>query len=120
MYRKIEQYVAVWVSIAPDIYCVVCRIWVLAPIFFGGAEGAAEGAAGAAAGLAGVAAVALPVAAALGAIVVVSKLVEAGFNEVAATAQSFVSGVMQLGGSKNLEEMVVEAGQNQTRIAVLA
>ncbi len=86
----------------------------------GGGMGGAAGLAGAeeaSAGLASLAAVALPVGLALGAIFVASKIVELGFNALAgvveSTAQSFAGAVVQIGGARNLQEMLVEAATNE-------
>lgn len=86
----------------------------------GGAEGggAAAGGAeagGAAAGLGAVAAVAIPVVIALGAVMVAAKLVEVGFNTLVGVSESlattFVGAISQIGGAKNLQEMMVSEAQ---------
>lgn len=82
----------------------------------GAAVGAEGGAAAAAGGLAAVGAVALPLAIGIGAVIVAGKGLEMAFEGMKATAQAFISGVSQLGGARGLEQMVVEAGENQTRV----
>ena len=86
--------------------------------------GAGEGAAAAGAGLAGVAAVALPAAAALGAIIVASKLVEISFQGLVAVgehlASSFLGAISQIGGARNLQDMLVEGAGTETAAAFIA
>lgn len=81
----------------------------------GAAAGGAE-AAGAAAGLGAVAAVAIPVAVALGAVIVSAKLIEVGFNTLVGVSESlastFVGAISQIGGAKNLQEMIVSEAQS--------
>ena len=82
--------------------------------------GTSVGGEGAMAGMSGIAAIALPVAAGLGAVLVASKLVEVGFNAVAQTVQSVIGAISQIGGVRNLQEMLVETASTERQAANIA
>lgn len=72
------------------------------------------------AGMAEMAAVALPVAGALAAIYVASKLVEVGFQAVEKTAMEFVGAITQIGGARGLQGMLVESSNAERQAANIA
>ena len=58
--------------------------------------------------------------AALGGIVIAAKLVEVAFGAVKDTAMSFVSAISQIGGARNLQEMIVEGASTERKAAQIA
>lgn len=76
----------------------------------------AASAGGAEVALTGLTAVLPEAALALGGLVIASKAVELGFNAVSSTAQSVLGAITQIGGARNLQEMLVE-GASSERIA---
>lgn len=85
------------------------------------AEGAEAGAVAAEAGaMAGLTAATAGAALAIGGLMVASKLVEVGFKAVAQTAQQVVGAIGQIGGARNLQEMLVEGASTERLSANIA